>query len=211
MVGKPPSSKPFRGKLRAVKILPFLLLLLPALTPEVGRGDGFPPPPVAGGPELRPPAARVLEGPPHDLHASYGNLGVEGAVAILQVRIFQDDLEEALRRFHGRESFRLEVTPEVDGFFLSYLARKFLLEVGGKALEGQIVGSGDDALDREPVWWYQVRYTAPEPIRSARITNTLLFEIFDDQSNVLRVVRFPEETRRAYYFAPGEETIQIEF
>lgn len=153
----------------------------------------------------------VAEPPPHDLHASYGNLGVEGAVAILQVRIFQDDLVEALRRFNGRESFRLEVTPEVDGLFLTYLARKFVLEVGGKALEGQIVGSGDDALDREPVWWYQVRYAAPEPIRSARITNTLLFEIFDDQSNVLRVVRFPEETRRAYYFAPGEETIQIEF
>lgn len=153
----------------------------------------------------------VVEGPPHDLHVSYGNLGVEGAVAILQLRIFQDDLVEALRRFHRRESFRLEVTPEVDGLFLSYLARKFVLEVGGTALEGQIVGSGDDALDREPVWWYQVRYTAPEPIRSARIINTLLFEIFDDQSNVLRVVRFPEETRRAYYFAPGEETIQIEF
>ena len=153
----------------------------------------------------------VVEAPPHDLHATYGNLGVEGAVAILQVRIFQNDLEEALRRFHGRESFRLEVTPEVDALFLAYLTRKFVLEVGGEALEGRIVGSGDDALDREPVWWYQVRYTAPEPIRSARITNTILLEIFDDQSNVLRVVRFPEETRRAYYFTSGEETIQIEF
>ena len=122
-----------------------------------------------------------------------------------------DPAEEALRQFHGRESFRLEVTPEVDALFLAYLARRFILEVGGVPLEGTIVGSGDDALDREPVWWYQVRYTAPDPIRSARITNTILFEIFDDQSNVLRVVRFPEETRRAYYFAPGEETIQIEF
>jgi hypothetical protein len=28
----------------------------------------------------------------HDLHASYGNLGVEGRTAILQIRIFKDDL-----------------------------------------------------------------------------------------------------------------------
>jgi hypothetical protein len=153
----------------------------------------------------------VVEAPPHDLHATYGNLGVEGAVAILQIRIFQNDLEEALRRFHGRDTFRLEVTPEADALFLAYLTQKFVLEVGGEPLEARIVGSGDDALDREPVWWYQVRFAAPEPIRSARITNTVLFEIFTDQSNVLRVVRFPEETRRAYYFAPGEETIQIEF
>ena len=78
-------------------------------------------------------------------------------------------------------------------------------------LEGRIIGSGDDELDREPVWWYQVQYTATEPIVSARITNTVLFEVFADQSNVLRVVRFPEETRNAYYFAPGEETIELEF
>jgi hypothetical protein len=194
-----------------VRVLAILLALLPALSAEGSPGSGFDPV-VLGGAGMEP--LRVVDAPgqpPHDLHATYGNLGVEGAVAILQVRIFQNDLEEALRRFHGREDLRLDVTPEVDALFLSYLARKFILEVGGNPLEGRIVGSGDDALDREPVWWYQVRYTAPEPIRSARITNTLLFDIFDDQSNVLRVVRFPEETRRAYYFAPGEETIQIEF
>lgn len=158
-----------------------------------------------------PPAAVVVEAPPHDLHVSYGNLGVEGAVAILQVRVFRDDLEEALRRFHGRDDIQLEVTPAVDALFLAYLTEKFILEVRGEALEGRIVGSGDDALDREPVWWYQIRFAATEAIRAARITNTMLFEIFSDQSNVLRVVRFPEETRSAYYFAPGEETIEVEF
>ncbi|MGW8265909.1 MAG: DUF6702 family protein [Longimicrobiales bacterium] len=194
-----------------MRILPALLVLLPAVPaggpPEIGSGP-------AAATSLRTgpsPVSMVVEAPPHDLHATYGNLGVEGAVAILQIRIFQDDLEEALRRFHGRESLRLEVTPEVDGLFLAYLGRRFVLETGGAPLEGRIVGSGDDALDREPVWWYQVQYRAPEPIRTARITNTILFEIFDDQSNVLRVVRFPEETRRAYYFTSGEETVEIEF
>jgi len=194
-----------------VKTLPYFLALLPGVTAGAGTGYEFGPSSntgISGGP---PPPAAVVETPPHDLHATYGNLGVEGAVAILQIRIFQNDLEEALRRFHGRETFRLEVTPEVDALFLAYLTQKFVLEVGGEALEARIIGSGDDALDREPVWWYQVRFNGAEPIRSARITNTLLFEIFSDQSNVLRVVRFPDETRRAYYFAPGEEAVEIEF
>jgi hypothetical protein len=147
----------------------------------------------------------------HDLHVSYGNLGLEGTTAILQIRIFKDDLEEALQRFDEREPFLLEVTPEMDALFLRYLSENFRLEVDGKTLPGRILGSGYDELDREPVWWYQIAYDLPGPFDGARVTNTVLMEVFDDQSNVLRVVRFPEETRRAYYFAPGDETVEIKF
>ncbi len=148
---------------------------------------------------------------PHDLHVTYGNLGVEGATAILQVRVFKNDLEEALQRLSPGEVVHLEVSPDVDALFLRYLSRSFRIEVGGTVLDGRIVGSGDDELDREPVWWYQIEYTAPAPITAARVTNTLLFEIFDDQRNVLRVVKFPQESRQAFYFAPGEETAEIAF
>lgn len=147
----------------------------------------------------------------HDLHVSYGNLGLEGTTAILQIRIFKDDLEEALQEFEGKGSFLLDVTPEIDALFLRYLSENFLLEVEGKTLPGRILGSGYDEMDREPVWWYQVAYDLPGPFEGARVTNTVLMEIFDDQSNVLRVVRFPEETRRAYYFSPGEKTVEIKF
>lgn len=147
----------------------------------------------------------------HDLHVSYGNLGLEGTTAILQIRIFKDDLEEALQRMDERESLLLEVTPEMDALFLRYLSENFVLEIDGKTLPGRILGSGYDEMDREPVWWYQIAYDLPGPFQGARVTNTILMEVFDDQSNVLRVVRFPEETRRAYYFSPGEKTVEIEF
>jgi hypothetical protein len=164
----------------------------------------------AGVVEREAPSA---EGPilPHDLHVSYGNLGVDGSLAILQLRAFKNDVEEALARFHGLDGLQLEVSPQTDALFLAYLKDRFQIEVDGQLLEGTIIGSGDDELDREPVWWYQIRFDAPAPIESARITNTVLFEIFDDQRNVVRVVEFPEEDRRAYYFAPGEETIEITF
>lgn len=156
--------------------------------------------------------AVVLGGaPPHDLHASYGNLGIEGTTAVLQIRIFQDDLEEALGKLGGKEVSLLEATPEIDALFLRYLAANFILEVEGSPLKGRILGSGSDELDREPVWWYQIRFDAPSPIQGARITNTILFELFEDQSNILRVARFPEGSRKAYYFAAGEETVEIRF
>jgi hypothetical protein len=180
------------------------LLIIPLLGLPAQEGIGSSPGGIPASTEL--PAA-----PFHDLHATYGNLGVDGALAVLQFRAFKNDLEGALGRFHEMDHLRLDVSPEVDGIFLRYLSEKFILEVDGQILEGRIIGSGDDELDREPVWWYQVRFDAPEPIQSARITNTILFEIFDDQNNVLRVVEFPEENRRAYYFAPGEETIEITF
>ncbi len=148
---------------------------------------------------------------PHDLHASYGNLGVEGNTAVLRLRVFQDDLEGALSRAGGGEPLRMEATPDMDALFLRYFTANFILEVGGVPLQGRIVGSGADDLDREPVWWYQVAYDAPAPIQEARITNTLLFELFDDQSNVLRAARFPDGGRKAYYFAAGEETVEVKF
>lgn len=147
----------------------------------------------------------------HDLHVSYGNLGVEESLALLQLRIFKDDLEEALERLSGQDDLLMEVSPEMDALFLRYLEARFTLEAGGDALSPVIVGSGYDELDREPVWTYQIRFDAPAPVRRLRITNTLLFEVFDDQRNVVRVVEFPEGRRNAYYFAPGEETVEITF
>lgn len=171
-----------------------LLILLPLLGLPVQEGVGS--------------SVRAL---PHDLHVSYGNLGVEGSLAILQLRIFKDDLEDALGRISGNDALLMEVSPEMDALFLEYLREHFILEVGGEALSPIIAGSGYDELDREPVWTYQIRYDAPALIHAARITNTILFEVFDDQRNVVRVVKFPEERRSAYYFAPGEETREVTF
>lgn len=161
---------------------------------------------VVPGPSVSPATEAT-----HDLHATYGNLGVDGPMAVLQMRVFKDDLEEALGRLSGNDHLLLDVSPEMDALFLRYLRERFVIEADGHILEGRIIGSGDDELDREPVWWYQIRFDAPAPIETARITNTILFEVFDDQSNVLRVVDFPEEDRRAYYFAHGEETIEVGF
>lgn len=178
---------------------PILALLLAVLWPAKAPHGELPH-------EFLRPAAAL-----HDLHVSYGNLGVEGSTAVLQLRIFKDDLEEALRRATGEAVPAMEATPEMDRAFLDYFSGRFQLEYDGEKLQGRIIGSGLDELDREPVWWYRIAYDAEAVIDGLRVTNTLLFELFPDQRNVLRVAHFPEGNRRAYYFASGEETAVIEF
>ena len=74
-----------------------------------------------------------------------------------------------------------------------------------------MISSGEDMLDREPVWWYMVQYKASSEIQAFTLRNTLLFERFDDQKNIVKVAHFPDDTQRTYYFAPGEERFDISF
>jgi hypothetical protein len=148
---------------------------------------------------------------PHDLHVSYGNAAVEGNLLIIRLRLFKDDLEEAMRRHAGATDLVLEATPAVDGLFMAYFDENFSLKVAGERVPGRIIASGEDLLDREPVWWYALQFDAPSSLTQFRVRNTLLFELFDDQRNVVKFVHFPEETQKTFAFAAGEEELAVRF
>ena len=147
----------------------------------------------------------------HDFHVSYGSLAVEANVAMLRIRFFKDDLELALGPLSGEDRLVLTEAAVYDALFLRYLSKKLSIRSGEDELSGTVVSSGEDELDREPVWWYLVQFEAPETIESLEVRNTLLFEVFDDQKNLFKVAHFPEDVRRSYYFAKGEETATIDF
>lgn len=152
-----------------------------------------------------------IRAPAHEFHVTYGRLAVEENVAVGRFRFFREDLELALAAFGRRESFQMEVTPAVDSLFLAYFQQHFRLEVDGRVLEGHIIGSGDDELDREPAWWYLVRFDADGVIGDFQVRNTLLFDQYEDQKNILNVVRFPEESQLSYHFSAGEEVFEVRF
>jgi hypothetical protein len=142
---------------------------------------------------------------------SYGSAAVENNVVAVRIRFFRDDLTAALQRHSGRTDFELSVSPDADATFMAYFTDNFSLTVKGVRLQGYIIGSGEDALDREPVWWYAVQFQAPDPVTAFRVTNTLLFEQFDDQRNIVKFVHFPGETQKTYSFARGEESFDVSF
>lgn len=157
--------------------------------------------------------ATLTPDPPraHDFHVTYGRLAVEGDVAVLRIRFFRDDLAEALAAHAGRQDLRMKADAEVDGLFLKYLAEKFRLESGEEALKGRLLSSGEDEIDHEPAWWYLVQFDASAPIEGLAMSNTLLFELHDDQENMLKVVHFPDGTELAFTFSAEDPSVEVGF
>lgn len=179
-----------------------LATTLLALAPPAGAGAAAPPP--------RSPA-EASSGPAHDLHVSYGSSVVEENVVVVRIRFFADDLAAALGAFGGVPELVLTDDAAVHALFLRYFRARFSVEIGGRPLDAQIVGSGSDMLDREPVWWYAVQFVADTPVTAFRVRNALLLELFDDQTNIVKFVRFPDQTQRTYSFGAGEEAFEIRF
>ena len=164
-----------------------------ALTPTQGVGAGAP------------------ETFPHKLHISSGNAAVENNLLVVRIRFFKDDLELALAGHLGRADFVLSPGPAVDGAFLAYLGERFTVSVDGSPLAPTLMGSGEDELDREPVWWYTVQFEAPAALQAFTVRNTLLTEIFDDQRNIVKFIHFPDQHQKTYSFAIGEEEFEVRF
>jgi hypothetical protein len=150
-------------------------------------------------------ATRAAIDAAHDLHVVTADMAIEGSVMAGRLRFFKHELEQALGPMVGADMVTLSPGAEADALVLRYLRDHLRIEAAGEVLEAAILQSGEDELDRHPTWWVVVHYQAAAPIRDVTIRNTLLFELFDDQRNVMKLVRFPEESQETVYFAAGEE------
>jgi len=160
-----------------------------------------------------PPVASVSSdiGAPHDLHITSGNAAVEGDLIITRIRFFKDDLESALRLNGAGPDFVLADDPTTDAAFMEYFKERYVVWVGGVRISPTMLAKGEDELDREPIWWDAVQHEAPEVVEVFQVRNTLLFELFDDQRNIVKFVHFPEETQRTFSFGEGDEEFEIRF
>jgi len=147
----------------------------------------------------------------HELHLAYGNLAVEGSLIAGRIRLFKDDLGRALGPMVGAASLTLQPGPEADALVMRYLRDNLSISVDGQELEATLLSSGEDELDREPVWWVLVQFRAPSPPEALHVRNTLLFDVHDDQRNIFKFVHFPDETQRTFYFAEGESEHVVRF
>jgi hypothetical protein len=135
----------------------------------------------------------------HPLHVSYGRMVLEGDAAILNVRIFTDDLEAALREFHGVEGIRMRVDPYLDSLFTSYFNASFTLTIADSVVPGVIVESGE----QDDMWWYLVLFQGWQPIDEISFRTELLYNIFDDQRNIMRILHTATEEYQMYYSVAG--------
>ncbi len=154
--------------------------------------------PVQAAPSPAVPAA-VL----HPLHVTYARAAVEGSTVLVTVRFFKDDLTDALRAFARRgDDLVLAATPDVDAIAQRYLNARFSVVANGAGVAGRVVGSAEAS----ETWTYSLEYRAPRAIRSLRLRNTLLFEVFHDQRNLVKTAVFPSGREDTLFFTEGEDT-----
>ncbi|MGK7310673.1 MAG: DUF6702 family protein [Candidatus Longimicrobiales bacterium M2_2A_002] len=139
----------------------------------------------------------------HDLHETYADLAIDGAVVGGRVQFFQDQLERALGPEVGADAVALTPGATADSLVMGYIRENLVLIAHGDTLRPALLRSGREQLQHHTAWWVALHYEAAEPIDTLRVRNTLLFDLHDDQRNIMRFVRFPEETRETVTLEPA--------
>ena len=162
---------------------------------------------LAGGVSA-PPAA-------HPLHLTTAQVAVEGRAVHLRIRLFKNDLEAALAGSHGLDSLLLEPTARHDSLFLEYFRERYELTLNTRPAVPVIVASGQDEESGggdETIWWVQLLYQAEDPVNRLDISARVLFEWFEDQRNIVRVLHVATDKQRTLYFAaPDDEWASLIF
>ncbi len=201
-----------RGWLRAAT--PALAVVVPAVSVSAVSDPAVSVPavsvPAVSAPAVsdsRPtrPAASAL----HDVHVSHMRVVVEGPTVAAQVRLFHDDLQDAVRN-HARAPQLVLSSAAGDSAFARYLARSVDVTADGARLAPRLLQARDER-DAGGILMrvYTVEWAAARPVRRLALRDALLFEHFRDQQNLAVVLRMPGERRTSLFFAAGDEKAQV--
>lgn len=131
----------------------------------------------------------------HPFHVSVTNVyhKADKNVVQMEIRIFLDDLEKALRGYSGDEKLNVtEGNPKyISRVLNAYLQEKISLVVDGKTLQMSFVGN-EPELSTNVMWcYYEIQEV--NSLSEFKVRNTVLFEEFDDQENIIHY-RKPDAT-----------------
>lgn len=103
----------------------------------------------------------------------------------ITIQLFTRDLVPVLEK-QTKKSIDLEKTPEIDKILLDYLSRNFVLKnTKGEAQKLNWVGK---ELKVDTAYVY-IEIPLPESLEGASLQNTIFFESFPEQTNLL-IARF---------------------
>jgi len=140
----------------------------------------------------------------HDFHVSYTRMAVEPTVISAQIRLFADDVTHALVERTRAQAITLN-SPQGEAAFQAYLAAHFPLKANGRVLVPVVVSSVQD----RDMWSYVVTWTSPAPITTVAMHNAALFELFDDQQNIVKVKQIGSGKEATLFFSGGSRADQV--
>lgn len=140
----------------------------------------------------------------HDFHVSYTRMAIEPTVISAQIRLFTDDVTRALIERSKKPSMTLD-SPDGDAAFRAYLVDMFQVTANGRRLLPVVV-SGTPEKD---MFSYVVTWTSATPITSVSMHNAALFELFDDQQNIVKVKHMASGKESTLFYSGGSTTDQV--
>jgi len=148
--------------------------------------------------------------PPHPFRLSIADVALTGSRLEVRVRFFWDDLEFAIREHAADMEFRLEETADVDLAIERYVNEMLIIDAGGATLRGRVVARGiQDARNPDEVmWWYALEYPLDPSVERIHVQNRLLFNMFEDQRNLLHLTTRSGRERN-YYFSWDEDDVVL--
>jgi len=122
----------------------------------------------------------------HPFHVSVTDIEHDPVSKTVQIshRIFLDDLEVGLKKYHKLEkldTYEPENVQVLDSLIGNYLNKKVSFLINGAKKEFNFLGS---ELEGDARWCYYEIEGIPE-VNEAEVTNMALMEAFDDQQNIV--------------------------
>ncbi len=147
---------------------------------------------------------------PHPFRLSVADVGVSETRLQARIRFFWDDLQFAVMEHTSDMDFRLAETEEVDRVVETYINDMLVLEAGDSVVHGGVTARGveDAARIDEIMWWYRLDYALPPSAERLRIRNRLLFNMFEDQRNIVNL-KTRSGRERTYSFSWNEDDVTI--
>ena len=148
--------------------------------------------------------------PPHPFRLSVADAVVDGSTLDVSIRFFWDDLQFAVMEHTSDMEFRLAEDEEVDAVVAQYVNDMFSLQAEGTVLQGTLVERGiQEARNPDEVmWWYRFEYPLVPATDRIHVTNRLLFNMFEDQRNLVNM-KTRRGRERTYYFTWDEDNVTI--
>ena len=146
----------------------------------------------------------------HPFHVSVTDIEHDAEAKSIQVshRIFLDDLEVGLKKYHNIEkldTYEPESQEQLDSLIGAYLKKKVLFLINGESKAFNYLGS---ELEGDARWcYYEIENV--EQVDEAEVTNVALMEVFDDQQNI---VHFKSKGKlKSYKLDKDTKFIQFKF
>ena len=140
----------------------------------------------------------------HDFHVSYTRMAIEPTVISAQIRLFTDDVTRALIERSKKPAMTLD-SPDGDAAFKAYLVDMFQVTANGRRLLPVVVrGTLEKNMSS-----YIVTWTSTAPITSVSMHNAALFELFDDQQNIVKVKHMASGKESTLFYSGGSTADQV--